>query len=409
MGESTNTGREYELLVRDIFAQLLKLGGVKTSRVDQDVVLDGKTARHQIDVLWAFEVGGIEYLTVVQAKDWASNVTQEKVLAFKSVLDDIPGQPRGVMVTKTGFQSGAEEYAKAHGIMLYRLGAPSSADLGNRTTKFVASGWANTAIAQEWSIGLDRAWVEERGLTDKLDLVQLPDPKQCHIVGSDGTSVGTLQSHIDELMLIGIRQEGLMQFTRTFATDAYIITGQTDIPRLKISEIIIRVDQVRTDAESTIDYGNMFSMILREVTGEQNYFIDAKGEVRKADQIAEQGVCDFCATEIDAKNCAEYRTIPFRVPMGPNWDFVSDDEWGACPACEELINAGNLKALIERAVEIFVALRGPTWRDFETQHFTRMFEGFWTARLALSNTTVIRSTDFKAAGGGSGLSQLNDK
>jgi hypothetical protein len=114
-------GREYELLVREIFQALLDQTEVKNTAVLHDVQLQGKTLTHQIDVYWEFEIGGISYRTVIQAKNWNSPVKQGDLLKFRGVLDDLPGQPRGIFVTKTGYQQGAREYAEAHGIELLLL------------------------------------------------------------------------------------------------------------------------------------------------------------------------------------------------------------------------------------------------------------------------------------------------
>ncbi len=118
---SINTGIPYELLAQSIFQEMHDTSGAKTIDVQRDVKIQGKSAVHQIDVYWKFGVGGIEYQALVQAKDYASNIEQEAVFAFNCVLDDIPGQPRGIMVTRTGFQTGAQAYAKHHGIKLYLL------------------------------------------------------------------------------------------------------------------------------------------------------------------------------------------------------------------------------------------------------------------------------------------------
>src|SRR5208282_2707135 len=41
--------------------------------------------------------------------------------AFKCVLDDLPNQPRGIFVTRSGYQQGAKDFAAAQGIILYEL------------------------------------------------------------------------------------------------------------------------------------------------------------------------------------------------------------------------------------------------------------------------------------------------
>ncbi|MEX2485053.1 MAG: restriction endonuclease, partial [Brumimicrobium sp.] len=94
-----NTGIPYEKLNQQIFSILVNQDSVENVEVEHDVVIEGKTTNHQIDVYWEFKIGGILYSTVVQAKHWDQNVNQGELLKFKAVLDDLPGQPRGIFIT----------------------------------------------------------------------------------------------------------------------------------------------------------------------------------------------------------------------------------------------------------------------------------------------------------------------
>ena len=123
-----NTGIPYELLTKRIFQDILDQSDVKTIEVKHNVTLQGKAAKHQIDVYWKFELNGFEYETVVQAKDWNQPVSQGALLQFKGVLDDLRGSPVGVFVTRTGYQSGARDYANVHGIKLFELREPTDQD-----------------------------------------------------------------------------------------------------------------------------------------------------------------------------------------------------------------------------------------------------------------------------------------
>lgn len=51
---------------------------------------------------------------------------QGAVFTFACVLDDIAGQPRGIMIARTGFQDGAKKVAAAKGIKLYTLREPAT-------------------------------------------------------------------------------------------------------------------------------------------------------------------------------------------------------------------------------------------------------------------------------------------
>ncbi len=123
----TNTGKLYEALAEQVFSRLLAQSNL-CKKVERDVVLAGKSTSHQIDVAFEFEVGGMTYRTIVQCKDWSTPVKQEQVLTFHDVLCDIPGQPRGVMVARSGFQEGARKVAAHHGIKLYELREPKDED-----------------------------------------------------------------------------------------------------------------------------------------------------------------------------------------------------------------------------------------------------------------------------------------
>jgi hypothetical protein len=122
-----NNGKAYEELTEQVFARLMGQSNVCT-KVERDVKLAGKSTTHQIDVTFEFKAGVTTYRTIVQCKDWGSAVKQEQVLAFHGVLTDIPGQPRGIIVSRSGFQEGARKVAEHHGIKLYELRPPRDAD-----------------------------------------------------------------------------------------------------------------------------------------------------------------------------------------------------------------------------------------------------------------------------------------
>ncbi|MGO9289594.1 MAG: restriction endonuclease [Polyangia bacterium] len=124
----TNTGKPYEALTEQVFLRLLAQQRL-CANVRRNVRMQGKSGvTHQIDVCFDFVAGATTFLAIVQCKDWAFAVKQEQVFAFLSVLEDVPGQPRGIMVARSGFQEGAREFAQTHGIQLYELRDPKDED-----------------------------------------------------------------------------------------------------------------------------------------------------------------------------------------------------------------------------------------------------------------------------------------
>ncbi|MFH6953350.1 restriction endonuclease [Pseudoalteromonas sp. XMcav1-K] len=123
---------QYEQLTQSIYQAILAKEGVNNIDVEHNVSLKGKSGvEHQIDVLWKFKQAGVEHKVLIECKNYASSLTLEKVRNFFAVLHDI-GNSNGLMVTKTGYQSGAKDFAEHYGIGLKILRKPIEQDWENR-------------------------------------------------------------------------------------------------------------------------------------------------------------------------------------------------------------------------------------------------------------------------------------
>jgi hypothetical protein len=77
----------------------------------------GARAAHDVDVYATFMRSGILCTWVIECKLWKSRITKEKVLALKSVIEDL-GADRGIIVSEEGFQPGAQDAARGTNITL---------------------------------------------------------------------------------------------------------------------------------------------------------------------------------------------------------------------------------------------------------------------------------------------------
>jgi hypothetical protein len=111
---------EYEQITQAIFQALVDQDQAQNISVEHNKPLRGKYLSHQCDVYWKFKSAGMEYSTIVECKNWNKRLKQENLLAFRAKLEDL-NNPKGVIVTRSGYQKGAVKYAKAHGILLYEL------------------------------------------------------------------------------------------------------------------------------------------------------------------------------------------------------------------------------------------------------------------------------------------------
>ena len=124
--------KDFELVVREIYQQMLAQDQASNVVVQHDVQKQGRSTNHQIDVYWEFCLGGVTHRVIVQAKTWNNPIRKVDVFTFKGVLDDIPGTI-GIMVTSSRYQKGAFEVANAAGIMICNL----QEDLSPNITMFV--------------------------------------------------------------------------------------------------------------------------------------------------------------------------------------------------------------------------------------------------------------------------------
>lgn len=159
-----NTGKPYEKLTQSVFDQILNQNSVKNIEVQQDVILQGKATSHQIDVYWCFELGGITHQVIIQAKDWKSKVKKVDMLAFKSVLDDLPSGTKGVFVSKSGFQIGAKEVAQMHGIQIYELREPIDSDWKGKIKEVIIEMHIRSPYYKNLAITLDKEWLMANGI-----------------------------------------------------------------------------------------------------------------------------------------------------------------------------------------------------------------------------------------------------
>jgi hypothetical protein len=101
--DSMSDWREYQEEIAELFRSL-------GCHADVEKRVKGARAFHTIDVWVEFAHFGLEHHWGVECKNWKRPVTKEKVLAFKSVIDDV-GAERGIFVAESGFQPGAWQAA----------------------------------------------------------------------------------------------------------------------------------------------------------------------------------------------------------------------------------------------------------------------------------------------------------
>ena len=312
--DQDRSGKRYELLVQEIFHVLLNQNEVENIDVEQNVTLEGKHTTHQIDVYWEFEKAGIRYRTVVQAKDWASPVVQGELIKFKGVLDDLPQQPRGIFVTRTGYQDGAKDYALAHGITLYELSKQSEEpeepnqpnltlttwgwvtfkgevrgfenpvdDKGKRPTAIRVSATVFQPRCSNVTLDIDKTWFDKNVLTRDIDASSLrfePSPL------SEVTLYDDQQRAISDLETIllqeleAIRKDNVTekQAVHAFDQPAFLGPELTNLTYIKLNKVVFDIEIETTHRAGRFNLKNLVQVMLREIPdGKPRWFTKPKG------------------------------------------------------------------------------------------------------------------------------------
>lgn len=85
-----------------------------------DETIDGVRTTHDIDVLVKSHHVGFDITWIVECKHWKTPVTKLHVLALREIVTDV-GADRGILLSESGFQSGAEEAANLTNVQLTSL------------------------------------------------------------------------------------------------------------------------------------------------------------------------------------------------------------------------------------------------------------------------------------------------
>lgn len=277
------TGKDYELIVKAIYDALLKLENVKNLEIRQNTFIKGISTTHQIDVYWKFRVGDLDYETIVQVKKEKSRASQGDVLLFSKVIDDIPGKPTGIFITRSGYQKGAINCASIAGIKLFQLSEvnkekKSSVAVNTLSTTHVELITDRLAMrlthfiptVTVLKINIDKAWAKEYiPVLLEMDLTQLKfNLSSARFSDYIGNDLGSLSDRIREFVKNN-KSSGILTIDisePTFMTEHEFSDSSIPLERVKITCIDLNID---INQISTMSYNvtceNFTPYLLRNI------------------------------------------------------------------------------------------------------------------------------------------------
>ena len=232
---------------------------------------------------WEFEKGGIKHSVIVQAKDWTCAVNQGELFKFKCVLDDLPSQPKGIFVTRTGYQSGAREFAKHHGIPLYELSEPTDAYWDGEIKIIDGTLIMFVPLYEDVKLVPDNDWIDKEG--KRLQMlergVEIEIPNDVTFYDENGQEIGTVQSIVASLAPLEPQEMIPTKKTHTFDKPAFIRTGIPKFPKVKINAVGATVSVSKSVEDFSSDIGDFVGFVLKNVIEDDQKVFDKDANLIK--------------------------------------------------------------------------------------------------------------------------------
>ena len=114
------TPTEFEQYCLEILEGYAETENLKDFKIDHNVKIITDDGEYQIDVYASFVAMDVEIKVICECKQYKNRVKRDKVILLADKIRSI-GAHKGILLSTSGFQSGAIEYAKKHGIALIQV------------------------------------------------------------------------------------------------------------------------------------------------------------------------------------------------------------------------------------------------------------------------------------------------
>lgn len=111
---------DFEKFCLEVLEHYAEEEELKNFSIDHDVKVEADDGIYQIDIYASFTALSVNFRILCECKQYTSPVKRERVELLEGRLKNL-GMQKGILLSTSGFQSGAIKYAKAHGIALIQV------------------------------------------------------------------------------------------------------------------------------------------------------------------------------------------------------------------------------------------------------------------------------------------------
>lgn len=223
--------RDYQTRVAQLFQDL-------GCEVKVDFTMVGARGRHDVDVWVRFDKMGLEQIWIVECKLWNRPVPKEKILAFRSVVEDV-GASRGILIAESGHQAGAFRASAFTNITLTSLSDLSE----NSRCEFLSNGLRT--IGRRASALKDLVFSQYEWTQHSRFHHSSRRRSDCKVDEKTLTKVGGAAS----VLCTGVEQAGLGKFP---APVHFLSDGNTIVRARSLDEFVRLASGILDELESQI-------------------------------------------------------------------------------------------------------------------------------------------------------------
>ena len=262
---------DYEEVTKALLTRLQFGAPVTTTRLERNVTLQGRSTANQIDILWEFRDSADRLVRLVfECRSHARPINQQALHSWRSVVDDISTDDTatiGVMVTRTGYQAGAQAVAETYGVLILELRAPEARDLEGRLSAIHLSVTLRMPQVRDFRVQAVETLGDELEIAAYLGELYLDD--------DDGHTTEVMRVLLDgELNSMGEEAAPMHRVVHRF--DPPMTLRRNDTPLARVSAIEAMVGEIDADPwEFTVGRLEQVAWMLRNaVTGSRAWFAE---------------------------------------------------------------------------------------------------------------------------------------
>lgn len=178
---------EFEKLCLEILKGYAEAENLSNFSIQHNVSIPADDGTYQIDVYAKFVAMGVEFTVITECKRYSYPVLREKVAVLADKVKSL-GAHKGIMISTCGFQSGAYEYAKKHGIALLQVIDGNVRHILNAANPETEEQKHKIHLMEDWRNRLPQYYAQEYATMDFPDRTIYPTPQMIEAIRQEFVS-----------------------------------------------------------------------------------------------------------------------------------------------------------------------------------------------------------------------------